>query len=114
MKPIHKQIADHFTWGSGCDDWPLVDTDSLSVKQERMPAATTENLHFHSQARQFFYILKGVATFIIDNEKHIVASHQGIQVDPLSRHKISNETREDLEFLVISTPSTKTDRIDLE
>ena len=106
--------ANHHSWGDGCDDWPLVDTDSLSVKQERMPAGTTENLHFHSKAQQFFYILNGTASFMIDGKKYMVTSRQGIQVNPLSKHKISNETDQDLEFLVISTPSTKADRSDLE
>jgi hypothetical protein len=43
---------------------------SLSVKQERMPAGTSEALHYHEHAQQFFFILKGTATFEIDHESY--------------------------------------------
>ena len=49
----------HYKWGNDCDGWTLVDEAALSVKQERMPAGTSEALHYHKEAQQFFYILKG-------------------------------------------------------
>jgi mannose-6-phosphate isomerase-like protein (cupin superfamily) len=57
----------HYNWGEGCDGWNLVDEYTLSVKQERMPPHTAEQLHFHRQARQFFFILKGEAVFEVGN-----------------------------------------------
>ena len=113
MKPIDKHLVEHYTWGDNCEGWRLMNNNNLSVIQERMPANTTEKLHYHSKAQQFFYILKGTATFIIENEKHVVQQNQGIQILANSRHKIINETESDIEFLVISNPATNNDRINI-
>ena len=63
---IDKQKAGHYQWGYNCESWVLGDTDGLSVKQENMPGGAKENLHFHKNAQQFFFILKGASTFYID------------------------------------------------
>ncbi len=60
---MDKQTAQHYQWGDNCESWVLVDTEGLSVKQETMPGGMKENLHFHVNAQQFFFILKGTATF---------------------------------------------------
>src|ERR1043165_7849296 len=57
------QSLKHYKWGNDCDGWNLVDETSLSVKQERMPAGASEAKHYHANAQQFFFILKGKATF---------------------------------------------------
>ena len=46
--------------------WAFVDSDELSVKQELMPKQTAESLHYHKKAQQFFFILKGIATFEVE------------------------------------------------
>ena len=106
-----KQIAKNYTWGSNCQSWVMVDSPQLSVKQELMPPNTKEQLHHHNQAQQFFFILKGTATFYIDGRKQTVNEKQGISIMPKSKHYIANESNTELEFLVISQPSTNNDRI---
>lgn len=108
---INKENSEHYIWGENCDSWVLQDGENLSIKQEKMPSNTSETLHFHKNAQQFFYVLKGKATFYIDEEKIEVPEKNGISIQPLQKHFISNETSEDLEFLVISNPSTNNDRI---
>ena len=110
---IDKQTAGHYLWGDDCDSWVLVDTEGLSVKQESMPAGTREKLHFHTHAQQFFFILKGTATFYLDNEKISVAEQKGLQIRPKAKHYIANETNERLDFLVISQPTTNYDRTNI-
>ncbi len=100
----------HYQWGDACDGWNLVDEPSLSVKQERMPAGTAEELHYHRHARQFFFILKGSATFEIDNATIIVNEQEGIHIQPGQKHRIINQTSSDLEFILSSQPSTAGDR----
>lgn len=113
--PVSKyQPLKHYVWGNGCDGWNLVDEENLSIKQERMPAGTGEQRHFHKEAQQFFYILKGTATFEVGDSLITVSSEQGFHIPPNTKHKISNHTSEDLEFLLCSQPSTKDDRIDCE
>lgn len=111
---ISTETAAHYAWGDECDSWVLTDTDGLSVKQERMPGGTTEKLHFHSRAQQFFFILKGTATFYCESDKIIVTEQKGLLIQPRTRHFIANETDEKLDFLVISQPTTNNDRIEAE
>jgi hypothetical protein len=46
--------TEHYIWGDNCDGWHLLKSDSLSIIQEKMPAQTSEGLHFHNTAQQFF------------------------------------------------------------
>lgn len=111
---LRKEDVMHYLWGDNCDGWVFVDTDELSVKQEAMPAHTKEKRHYHSLSQQFFYILKGCGTFYVETEKIEVNETEGITIHPNQRHFISNETASQIEFLVVSQPSTNNDRINLE
>lgn len=108
---MDKQNAEHYTWGNNCDSWVLANTEGLSVKQEKMPSGAKEQLHFHKEAQQLFYILKGSETFYIEKNKLVVNETKAIQILPNQKHFIANETNAELEFLVISQPSTNKDRI---
>jgi mannose-6-phosphate isomerase-like protein (cupin superfamily) len=113
-KIIDKETAEHYTWGNNCDSWVLANTDGLSIKQESMPGNTREQLHFHNHAQQFFFILNGFATFYIDDNKIIVHPQKGLLINPKTKHYIANETQYQLDFLVISQPTTNNDRITIE
>ena len=111
MQPINKANAlQHYSWGNNCDGWVLVNTDELSVKQERMPQQTAETLHYHEKAQQFFFILKGIATFEADGKLFTVNVNEGFHIQPGIKHRIANNSDEELEFILSSQPSTKTDR----
>ena len=105
-----KTNAEYYVWGENCDSWVLLNSNDLSIKQESMPSGTKEKLHFHSTAQQFFYVLKGTATFYIEHEKQNVNAQQGIKISPNTKHFIANETEKRLDFLVISQPATNNDR----
>ncbi|MFK7936847.1 MAG: ATP-binding cassette domain-containing protein [Saprospiraceae bacterium] len=100
-----------YTWGKICQGWQLANTPQLSVIQELMPPQVAETRHAHRYAQQFFYILKGEATFYIGNKKRIVRANQGIHILPQTVHQIKNESEEELSFLVISQPHAHGDRI---
>jgi len=104
----------HYVWGDGCDGWNLAEEDNLSIKQERMPAGTAEAKHCHQRAQQFFFILKGMASFEIDNSIINIKSGEGLHIKAGIIHKISNNGTEDLEFLLCSQPSTNNDRVNCE
>lgn len=108
-----KNNSAHYIWGTSCDSWLLKDSENLSVKQELMPSGTAEKLHFHHYAEQFFFILKGDAVFYIDDEKFPIKTGESISILPKAKHYISNESGNDLEFLVISNPSTNNDRTEV-
>lgn len=108
---VTKENSEEYDWGQKCKGWHLVNTTELSVIQEIMPSGTKEIKHKHSTSQQFFFIIKGVATFLINGEKHIINSNQGIHIQPNIFHQISNETNENLEFIVVSQPHSHGDRI---
>lgn len=104
----------HYKWGADCDGWNLVDEKNLSVKQERMPAGTSEQKHYHKTAQQFFFILKGTATFEINQTFSKAHAGEGIHIKAGAEHCIVNNEAEDLEFILCSQPATAADRINLE
>lgn len=105
--------SEYYNWGDNCDGWHLVRTDSLSVIQERMPAGTSENLHYHESAQQFFYILRGTAIFEVEGKVYEVLEGQGFHILPKRKHRILNKTDRLLEFIVTSEPKSHGDRVDL-
>lgn len=112
---IHsKDNSEHYIWGNQCESWILKNNQNVSVKQEKMPAGTSEKLHYHKVAEQFFYMLKGEAVFYINEEKFSVIQGASVSIEPGSKHFISNESAEEIEFLVISLPSADHDRIEIK
>ena len=111
MQIINKEKAlQHYTWGDNCDGWVFVDTEALSVKQERMPQQAAETLHYHEKAQQFFFILKGIATFEMEDDFFSVKENEGFHIPAGKKHRIINNANTDLEFILSSQPSTNNDR----
>lgn len=108
---ISKHNAEHYIWGSICDGWNLVKSDDLSVIHERMPVETSEVRHFHKNAKQFFFILSGQATMEVNDEIVILNQQEGIEILPGTPHKMMNKSETEIEFLVISAPTSKGDRV---
>jgi mannose-6-phosphate isomerase-like protein (cupin superfamily) len=111
MQKVSKyEPLSHYVWGDNCEGWILAETKSLSVKQELMPPQTAEVLHYHKKAQQFFFILKGIATFEVEEQGFTVRAGYGLYIEAGKKHRIMNNTGEDLEFLLSSQPSTNNDR----
>ena len=97
MKVVSKyQSLRHFKWGCNCDGWDLVDTATLSVKQEKMPAGATEQTHYHKASQQFFFILSGKAQFEIEGTSIELIKGEGLHIEAGKKHKVSNQYTEDL------------------
>ena len=107
----NRHTAEHYTWGERCDGWHLVRDRDLSVIEESMPPNSAEVRHHHAKAQQFFFVLSGTATMEIDGEVHQLSQGSGVRVLPDIRHQIRNESREPMQFLVISQPPSHGDRI---
>jgi mannose-6-phosphate isomerase-like protein (cupin superfamily) len=113
IKVSKQEPLQHYQWGDGCDGWNFVDDPMLSIKQERMPAGTAEALHYHEKAQQFFYILKGVATFEIEGTTITIKEQEGLHIPAGQKHRIFNQAATELEFILSSQPSTTGDRINV-
>jgi len=108
---ISKKNAEHYLWGDQCDGWHLVNQEDLSIKHERMPSQTVEVRHYHNKSRQFFFVLIGTATLEVNGELKQIEKYEGIEVPPDVPHQMMNKSDEDIEFLVISQPTSTGDRV---
>jgi len=108
-----KHNSEHYYWGEKCEGWRFLDTTDLNITRETIPPGKGEKMHLHHKARQFFYIISGIATFDIEGETHIVNSDEGIEIIPGKKHCISNNNESPLEFIVISQLTTRGDRQDV-
>jgi mannose-6-phosphate isomerase-like protein (cupin superfamily) len=112
---ISRQTAEHFTWRDICDGWYLVNQpDRLTVLQERMPPGSSEVRHLHRQAYQFFFILAGMATLEINGQHVQLYPFEGAEIPPQVAHQMMNTSDAPLEFLVISQPNSRDDRVLLD
>ena len=110
---VSVETAPHYIWGDDCEGWVLSPSPDLMVIQERMPPRTAEIRHFHSKARQFFYVLSGELTMELEGKTHFVPAMSGIEIMPGAKHQARNNTDHDVHFLVISSPTTRGDRTDI-
>ena len=109
---VDRDNAPHYRWGKVCDGWRLLDEPQLSVIEEVVPPGSSEVRHHHATARQFFYMLDGVATLEIDGTALRIGAGQGAQVAPGQCHRLSNDEANTLRFLLCSAPNACGDRFD--
>jgi len=105
--------AEHYQWGDSCDGWHLAKSDNLSVIQERVPSGCSEVLHYHEKAEQFFFVLSGTATLEVEGATHQLPTNSGLHVPAGKAHQLRNQKEEDLYFIVVSTPPSHGDRVEL-
>ena len=114
MTPISIKNAPHYSWGNACDGWWLKKDGSFNVISEKMPSGTSEKKHYHKFVEQFFYCLQGRLLIQFSDKKIMLSEHEGCVIPAGEHHKVMNPTDEEIHFLVISSPNTHNDRIDLE
>lgn len=111
---ISKKNAEHYIWGNICDGWHLLNTNKLSIIHEKMPPQTFEIRHYHQKAKQFFFILSGQASIEVNDKVILLNEHEGVEISPEIPHQMMNNSDLDIEFIVVSTPTSKGDRILVE
>jgi mannose-6-phosphate isomerase-like protein (cupin superfamily) len=112
MQIVDLLNTEHYLWGKGCDGWHLLKRDDMSVIFESVPTGECERRHYHERARQFFYILTGMATIEVAGEIKVLRAQQGIEIPPGVTHQFRNESSETVTFLVISVPKSHGDRLE--
>lgn len=111
MEKAVRNAANHYNWGNLCDGWQLVKRDDMSIIEEKMPPHTTEQMHYHRKSRQFFYILSGEATMILNFKKIVLLANEGIEIAPNTIHQMTNNNEKNVHFLVVSVPKSHGDKI---
>ena len=107
---INKERIAPRLWGSGCFSWDLVDRADMLVVQEVMPPGATEVRHFHSRARQFFFVLSGELSIEVEGKRTTLSTHDGMEIAPGRAHRVLNKSESEATFLAIACPTTKGDR----
>src|SRR5262245_28998387 len=110
LRVIDIGSGERYQWGAASEGWHLLNRAELSVIQERVPPGDRERRHFHSRARQFFYILEGRAVLEVDDSRFELRAGQALEVPPGARHQFMNESAEAVTFLVVSSPHSHGDR----
>lgn len=111
---VRRDNAVHYTWGVVCDGWWLLDREDLSVIEERMPPGAAEQRHVHQTARQVFYVLSGQLTIDLDAGPRVLRGGDSLHVPPADPHRVRSTGSTEARFLVISLPSTRGDRTNLD
>lgn len=110
---VDRGNAEHYVWGGFCDGWRHLSRQDLSVIQERIPPGASEVRHRHAMARQVFFVLSGELGIELDDGIRRLRSEQSLEIPPGTAHRVANDGDADAWFLVISSPTTKGDRVDL-
>jgi mannose-6-phosphate isomerase-like protein (cupin superfamily) len=111
--PPSKHNVPRFTWRDRCDGWTLLSRPNLHILRERMPPDTFELLHLHEATVQFYYVLDGEATVRVNRHSLTIGREEGIAIPPGAEHQIRNDSRAELEFLVLSSQPPRHDRVDI-
>ena len=111
MEIVSRENAEHYVWGDVCDGWHLLKSSGLSVLQERVPPGGAEVKHYHEKAHPFFFVLSGEATMEIKDQRFVMGPEQGIAIPPKVGHRLLNEGKQDLSFIVVSAPMCPGDRV---
>jgi mannose-6-phosphate isomerase-like protein (cupin superfamily) len=106
--------AEHYRWGEVCDGWRLLDRADLGVIQERIPPGAGEVAHYHARSRQLFYVLEGQLEIEVQDEAHHLRAGDALEVPPGRPHRVRNRSDGDVSFLVVSAPSTRGDRTNID
>lgn len=112
-RPVDRSSAEHYVWGGTCDGWRHLSRHDLSVIHERMPPGACEVRHLHRKARQLFFALAGELELELDGTVHRLSQGMSLEIAPGLPHRVSNAGAQDAWFLVISSPATKGDRIEV-
>jgi mannose-6-phosphate isomerase-like protein (cupin superfamily) len=110
LQVVDIKSAERYQWGTASEGWHLLNRTELSVIQERVPPGDRERSHFHSRARQFFYVLEGQAVLEVGGSRVEVRAGQGLEVPPGVPHQFRNESQSAVTFLVVSCPHSHGDR----
>jgi mannose-6-phosphate isomerase-like protein (cupin superfamily) len=80
-------------------------TERHSIAYVTIPSGKSSLMHYHPEAEESYFILRGQARMIIGEEDAVVGPGHSILIQPQKPHKIVNIGHEDLEFLAVCVPA---------
>lgn len=91
-------------WEQGVRAIHLLDRPDLSVDRLVIEPGASMKAHTHSRTRQYFFVLRGEATLTIGAKPVTVHEGEGVEVPPRLRHSVRNDSPEEIEILLSSSP----------
>lgn len=96
-----------FEWGSIL--WFVepsdLDIERLSIGLVSFYPNTVQEEHFHSGDEQVIYVVSGHGSQIIDGQVYPLKPGDLRHIAPYTRHKVINESPEELKLIIVYTPS---------
>ena len=112
MKVIQEDSIKPFYTEERCFIQELFNHDehsNLSIAKAIVKPGITTQKHALYQTEEWYYILNGMGTMHINNESVSVKEGACIYIPANAIQSISNDGKEDLEFLCVCSPRFKTD-----
>lgn len=70
-----------------------------------IPSRCSSRPHYHPEAEETFYFVKGKGKMIVENRKFDVEPGDAVLIMPSERHQILNSSENNLEFIVVCSPA---------
>jgi len=106
--------AEFYSWGEGAGGWHFLNHPDPSVIRQRIPPGVSEQLHCHNQAQQFFLVQSSELALYAGEHELSLQAGQGVYIPPGLSHLTINRGPEEVNCLVVSTPHSHTDRVNIE
>ncbi len=94
--------GDHDTrpWGT----WEVLDAeDNFCVKRILVTPGSTLSLQLHHFRCEHWIIVKGEAVVTLGEDKFVRKANEAVYIPAETKHRIQNDTRENVEFIEIQT-----------
>ena len=70
-----------------------------------IPPGCSSQQHFHKLGEETYYILSGTAKMVINGQQFKLTPGQACLIQPYEHHQITNNGKENLEFIAICAPA---------
>ena len=76
-----------------------------SLAEIRHPPGTASHEHYHTEAEEVYYVLKGQGAVRIDGQEQAISQGDVVVIVPGQRHKVWQQGEDDLVLLVTCVPA---------
>ena len=82
-----------------------------SLAEIRHPPGTSSQEHYHTEAEEAYYVLKGRGSVCVDGETRTIKVGDVVVIVPGQRHKVWQEGEGDLVLLVTCVPAYSVEEV---
>ena len=79
-------------------------SENLGARLWRLPAKSSNTLHKHVRAEEFYFVLEGVGRMRVGDQTLTVPKYGGVLVGPNELRQVFNDTEDEVLWLIIGAP----------